>query len=51
MQPSNDKIEGLHPVVETKSNGKKSLVVQDFTYGECLGKLKVAFDSNGELMS
>ena len=51
MQPSNDKIEGPYPIVETKPNGKKSLVVQDFTYGKYLGKLKVVFDSNGELMS
>lgn len=37
--------------METKPNGKKSLVVQDFTYGKYLGKLKVVFDSNGEPMS
>ena len=37
--------------METKPNGKKSLVVQDFTCGKYLGKLKVVFDSNGEPMS
>ena len=37
--------------METKPNGKKSIVVQDFTYGKYLGKLKVVFDSNGETMS
>ena len=37
--------------METKPNGKKSLVAQDFTYGKYLGKLKVVFDSNGEPMS
>ena len=49
--PSNDRIEGPYPIVETKGNGKKSLVVQDFTYGKYLGKLRVVFDNNGELLS
>ena len=37
--------------METKQNGKKSLVVQDFTFGKYLGKLNVIFDDNGELLS
>ena len=49
--PSDDRVEGPYPIVETKGNGKKSLVVQDFTYGKYLGKLRVVFDNNGELSS
>ena len=49
--PSNDVPAGPYPIVVTKRNGKKCLVVQAYAYTKYLGRLNVTFDSVGDVIS
>lgn len=50
--PSTEKPYGPYPLVITPDSNPdaKVLVVQDFAYGKYLGKLKVDFDADGEVI-
>ncbi|XP_061195055.1 snake venom 5'-nucleotidase-like [Saccostrea echinata] len=49
--PSVEKPVGEYPHVIEKSNGERTLVVQDYAFGKYLGFLQVEFDNNGKVVS
>ena len=49
--PSVEKPIGDYPHVVEKTNGERTLVVQDYTFGKYLGFLQVTFDATGKVVS
>ena len=49
--PSVEKPIGDYPHVVEKTNGERTLVVQDYTFGKYLGFLQVKFDATGKVVS